>query len=148
MYQIGDSIEFNLLGSDEKWHQTKDYQGKVVILYTYPRDNTPGCTTQACTFRDLNQEFKDLNAVVLGLNHGSLKSHQGFVSKFELPFPLLIDQDFTLIEQLGAKKEENKVFRKTYILDETGKLEKVYDKVSPKNNPEEVLDYLRSRRSS
>ena len=146
MLKIGDYVPFNLPGSDNQQHSNKDYEGKILIIYTYPKDNTPGCTTQACTFRDLDKEFKNNNAVVLGLNHGSKKSHQGFISKYQLNSPLLIDEEFSLIEKLGAKKEENKVFRKTYIIDESGKLEKIYDTVSPKSNPDVVLTYIKSRK--
>lgn len=145
MIQIGEQVQFNLLGSDGKHHLNTDYLGKILVLYTYPKDNTPGCTAQACRFRDLNDDFKSLNAVVLGLNKDSLETHQRFIQKHELTFPLLIDEDLSFIEQLGAKKGDNKVYRKTYIIDESGKLEKVFDKVSPKKNPDEVLDYLRNR---
>lgn len=145
MINIGERVEFILEGSDGQTHRTKDYEGKVLILYTYPKDNTPGCTTQACTFRDLDAEFKKLNAVVLGLNKDSINTHQNFRSKFELPFTLLSDPDLKLIQQLGATKDEGKVARNTYIIDEVGNLEKIYTSVSPKNNPEEVLEYIKSR---
>lgn len=146
MYDIGDYVIFNLPGSDEKQHENTDYLGKVLVLFTYPRDNTPGCTTEACGFRDLTDDFTQLNSVVLGLNHNSLTSHQNFINKHQLTFPLLIDEDFALLEPLGAKKEEDKVYRKTFIIDEYGKLEKVFEEVSPKSHPNEVLGYLESRK--
>jgi len=145
MIQIGDKVEFSLLGSDGKTHRVTDYEGKVLILYTYPKDNTPGCTAQACGFRDLMKEYQAVNAVVLGLNADSVASHERFSTTYDLPFPLLTDPELSLIKPLGADKEGGRVLRKTYIIDESGVLEKVYDEVSPKNNPDEVLAYLKGR---
>lgn len=146
MYNNGDLINFSLPGSDQKTHNSSDYLGKILVLYTYPKDNTPGCTVEANGFKALNDEFIHLNAIVLGLNNNSLSSHQKFIKNYCLPFNLLIDEKLELIEQLGAKKENNKVFRKTYIIDEEGKLEKIYDKVNTKTHAEEVLSYLKGRK--
>lgn len=146
MLKIGDYVKLTLPGSDGKTHHTEDYQGKVIILYTYPKDLTPGCTTQACRFRDLTKEFSDLNAVILGLNKDDLKSHDKFTSKHQLTFPLLSDVNGELLKELGAL-EGNKIYRNTYVIDEEGKLEKVYVQVKASENPDEVLAYLKERKA-
>ncbi|MDF2699359.1 MAG: peroxiredoxin [Haloplasmataceae bacterium] len=145
MYQRGDYINFTLPGSDDKLHTTSDYKGQVIVLYTYPRDNTPGCTIEANGFKLLHDEFKKLNSIVLGLNNNTFASHQKFIEKYCLPFNLLIDENLELVEQLGAKKEESKVLRKTFIIDELGRLETVFDQVNTKSHAAEVLEYLKNR---
>lgn len=146
MINIGNYVSFNLPGSDGKNHRTEDYQGKVIVLYTYPKDLTPGCTNQACSFRNLNEEFKNHNAVILGLNKDSLKTHEKFVNKHQLSFPLLTDQDGELLNLLGALKD-NKLMRNTYIIDEEGKLELALTQVKASENPDDVLSYLKQRKS-
>ena len=146
MINIGNYVSFNLPGSDGKNHRTEDYQGKVIVLYTYPKDLTPGCTNQACSFRNLNEEFKNHNAVILGLNKDSLKTHEKFVNKHQLSFPLLTDQDGELLNLLGALKD-NKLMRNTYIIDEEGKLELALTQVKSSENPDDVLSYLKQRKS-
>ncbi len=145
MLKIGDYVNFILPGSDGLTHQTNDYEGKVLVLYTYPRDNTPGCTIEANGFKTLHDDFLKNNTIVLGLNNNTLQSHQKFINQYCLPFPLLIDKDLQLIEELNAKKEENKVFRKTFIINEKGQLEKIYDTVTVKTHAEEILNYIKSR---
>ncbi|NLC95466.1 MAG: peroxiredoxin [Bacilli bacterium] len=146
MFKIGDYIEFSLPGSDGRVHKTEDYKGKVIVLYTYPKDLTPGCTTQACRFRDLTKEFAELNAVILGLNKDDLQSHEKFINKHQLTFPLLSDVNGELLDKLGAK-EGSKVYRNTYVIDEEGELEKIYEQVKASENPDEVLAYLKERKA-
>ncbi len=127
-----------------------DYKGKKVILYFYPKDNTPGCTTEACNFRDLHADLSSLNAVVVGVSSDNGKSHQNFIAKFNLPFTLLSDSDHKLAAAYGAwdeKKLYGKIFkgiiRSTVIIDENGVIEKVFPKVKASEHGKEVLDYLR-----
>jgi peroxiredoxin Q/BCP len=107
----------------------KDLRGKRVVLYFYPKDNTSGCTAQACAFRDSYPQITDANAVVLGVSPDSAKSHQGFKSKFELPFPLLIDQDHAIAEKYGVWREKSMygrkymgILRSHFVIDEQGKV--------------------------
>jgi len=145
MLNIGDHVDFKLPGSDDKIHHIEEYMGKILVIYTYPKDDTPGCTIEARGFKDLNDEFKENNVIILGLNNNSLQSHQKFIDKYCLPFPLLIDKDLQLIERLGAKQEKSSVLRKKFIINEEGNLEKIYDNVSVKTHPEEILAYIKSR---
>src|SRR5512138_976305 len=98
--------EFTLAGSDGKEHRLADYAGKNVIIYFYPRDNTPGCTKEACGFRDLQAVLNDLDVVVLGVSRDSLKSHDKFIRDFGLPFLLLSDPDLTMMPAYGAYGEK------------------------------------------
>ncbi|ERJ13535.1 peroxiredoxin [Haloplasma contractile] len=145
MLQIGDYVDFNLPGTDGNDHKTEDYKGKVIVLYTYPRDNTPGCTVEAKRFRDLHEEIIKQNAIVIGINKNSMKSHHNFIDKHCLPFNLLVDKDLELLSVLGATKDETKVARKTYIISEKGDLENVFNTVKAKTHPNEVLEYLKNR---
>ena len=99
--------DFSLAGSDGKNHKLSDYRGKKVILYFYPKDNTPGCTTEACDFRDNINTINDLNAVVLGISKDNLNSHNKFIEKFNLPFVLLSDEDKTVCGLYDVIKEKN-----------------------------------------
>lgn len=145
MLTLGNYILFDLPGSDGKQHRTDDYKGKVIVLYTYPKDLTPGCTAQACRFRDLNGEFREQNAVVLGLNRDTINLHEKFINTHQLSFPLLSDKSGDLLTELGALIE-NKLFRNTYIIEEEGKLEKIFTQVKASENPDEVLTYLKDRK--
>jgi peroxiredoxin Q/BCP len=107
----------------------QDLRGKRVVLYFYPKDNTSGCTAQACAFRDSYPQIEDANAVVLGVSPDSAKSHQNFKTKFELPFPLLIDQDHALAEKYGVWREKSMygrkymgILRSHFVIDEQGKI--------------------------
>ncbi len=127
-----------------------DFLGKKVILYFYPRDNTPGCTRQACAFGEAFGEFEALNAVVIGVSKDSETSHQKFAEKFSLPFILLSDPDHQVLEAYGAWQEKKNygktsmgTVRCTYLIDEQGVIEKVMPKVKPDTNAQELLDYLR-----
>jgi thioredoxin-dependent peroxiredoxin len=107
----------------------KNLRGKRVVLYFYPKDNTTGCTAQACAFRDSYPAIEDANAIVLGVSPDSAKSHQNFKTKFELPFPLLIDQDHAIAEKYGVWREKSMygrkymgILRSHFVIDEKGKL--------------------------
>ena len=146
------SPAFTLEGSDGKKHSIKDYAGKKVVLYFYPRDNTPGCTKESCGFRDLNKDLADLNAVVLGVSKDSLKSHDKFISNFNLPFVLLSDPDTKMMEKYGAYGEKvlyGKTslgcIRSTVIVDEKGKIIRHWRKVpKAEAHPARVLDVLKN----
>ncbi|MBS5939218.1 thioredoxin-dependent thiol peroxidase [Clostridium sp.] len=142
--------DFSLAGSDGKTHKLSDYKGKKVILYFYPKDNTPGCTTEACDFRDNITTINDLNAVVLGISKDNLNSHNKFIEKFNLPFVLLSDEDKVVCELYDVIKEKNMYGRKTlgierstFIIDENGNLMKEFRKVKVKGHIEEVLEALK-----
>lgn len=127
-----------------------DFAGKRVVLYFYPKDNTPGCTRQACAFAAAYEEFKTLDAVVIGISRDSAASHQKFADKHGLPFILLSDPELTAIQAYGVWQEKKLygkvsmgVVRTTYVIDGHGVIEKVMPKVKPDTNAEEVLSYLR-----
>ena len=141
--------DFSLMGSDGKEHKLSDYRGKKVILYFYPKDNTPGCTTEACDFRDNIKEISNLNAIVLGISKDNLTSHNKFIEKFNLPFLLLSDEEKAVCALYDVIKEKNMygkkvlgIERSTFIIDESGNLIKEFRKVKVKGHIEEVLDNL------
>ena len=130
-----------------------DFAGKRVVLYFYPKDNTPGCTRQACAFAAAYEAFKTLDAVVIGVSRDSAASHQKFADKHGLPFILLSDPELTAIQAYGVWQEKKLygkvtmgVVRTTYVIDGHGVIEKVMPKVKPDTNAEEVLSYLREGR--
>ena len=127
-----------------------DFAGKKVVLYFYPRDNTPGCTRQACAFAGAFEEFKQIDAVVIGISKDSTASHKKFAEKHGLPFLLLSDPELTAIQAYGVWQEKKNygkvsmgVVRSTFIIDESGVVEKVMHKVKPDTNAAEVLAYLK-----
>jgi peroxiredoxin Q/BCP len=126
-----------------------DFKGKKVVLYFYPKDDTPGCTTQACSFRDEHSVFLKKGAVVLGVSPDSAKSHTKFIEKFSLPFPLLADEDKTIAQAYGVWMEKSMygkkymgVERSTFVIDGNGKLAAIYRKVKPAEHIAEVLAAL------
>jgi peroxiredoxin Q/BCP len=128
----------------------KDFRGKKVVLYFYPKDNTPGCTKQSCALRDNYAKFKKLDAVVLGVSPDSQKSHTKFKTKFDLPFPLLVDEDKKIIEAYDVWHEKSMygvkfmgVVRTTFIIDEKGKITHVFLKVKVPEHLEQVLKALK-----
>lgn len=138
--------EFKLMGSDNKEHSLDDYKGKKVILYFYPKDNTPGCSLEAQDFKNHYESFIDSNTVVLGVSRDNLKSHEKFINKYELPFVLLSDEDERACKAYDVLKEKNmfgkKVFgieRSTFVIDEEGKIIDVYRKVKVKGHVESLL---------
>lgn len=141
--------DFTLMGSDNQEHKLSQYRGKKVILYFYPRDNTPGCSTEACNFRDSNDVFINKNAIIIGISRDSLKSHTKFIEKFNLPFILLSDEKEEVCNLFNVIKEKNmygkKVFgieRSTFIINEEGILVKEYRKVKVKDHVSAVLKDL------
>lgn len=141
--------DFTLMGSDNQEHKLSQYRGKKVILYFYPRDNTPGCSTEACNFRDSNDVFINKNAIIIGISRDSLKSHTKFIEKFNLPFILLSDEKEEVCNLFNVIKEKNmygkNVFgieRSTFIINEEGILVKEYRKVKVKDHVSTVLKDL------
>ena len=144
--------EFTLPDKDGDQVSLSDFQGKKVILYFYPRDNTPGCTRQACAFAAAYEDFKSLDAVVIGISKDSAASHQKFAEKHGLPFLLLSDPELSAIQAYGVWQEKKMygkvsmgVVRSTYVIDEAGIIEKVMPKVKPDTNAAEILEYLRGK---
>ena len=138
---------FRLQDQSGKWHELKDYKGKWVVLYFYPKDDTPGCTTQACEFRDNIFAFRDAGAVILGISVDNVASHKAFSEKHSLPFPILADAEKktaaaygTLMKYLGIHELAR---RDTFIIDPQGRVAKHYVKVDPKGHSELVLTDLR-----
>lgn len=141
--------DFTLEADDGQSVRLSDFRGKTVVLYFYPKDDTPGCTTEACNFRDDYSVLLAAGAQVVGVSPDPVRSHVKFKDKYSLPFPLLSDPDHQVAEMYGAwgeKKMYGKTYmgiiRSTFILDAEGKLAKVFPKVSPKNHSQEVLDAL------
>ncbi len=141
--------KFKLISDEGKEVALSDFTGKKVVLYFYPKDNTPGCTREACDFRDNLAKFKKKGAVVLGVSRDSTASHQKFKAKFDLPFALLSDPETKVLEAYGAwgekvmyGKKVTGVIRSTVLIDEEGKIQKVWPKVKVDGHAEEVLGEL------
>jgi thioredoxin-dependent peroxiredoxin len=142
--------DFELPASNGETVRLSDFRGKNVVLYFYPKDMTPGCTTEACDFRDHHQKFIDLNAVILGVSTDSLERHEKFIEKYNLPFLLLADEDHKVAEKYGVwklKKNFGKEYmgieRSTFVIDKEGKLVKEWRKVKVKGHVEEALAYVK-----
>lgn len=152
MIQIGDYIpQFTLPDADGKIYTTADFAGKKTVVYFYPKDNTSGCTKQACAFSDAYGEFQKLNVNIVGISKDSVKSHQNFREKYSLPFILLSDPEKDVIQKFGVWKEKvlygkpyMGVARSSFVFDENGKLIQVYEKADPVKNASEILEYLKS----
>jgi thioredoxin-dependent peroxiredoxin len=141
--------DFKLQGDDGKTHTLKEFSGKTLILYFYPRDNTPGCTTQACDLRDSAAALKKSNAVVVGVSPDSVASHGKFRDKFNLNYLLLADPDHAVAEKYGAwgdkvlyGKQYKGIIRSTFVIDEKGKIAAAHYKVSPKGHAAMILEAL------
>ncbi len=137
---------FSLEDQDGKTHSLEQYQGKKVLIYFYPKDDTPGCTTEACNFRDNYKALVEAGLVVLGVSKDTVKSHKKFAEKFGLPFPLLADVDGTTCEAYGVWKKKKfmgreymGIERMSFLIDEKGNLAKIYESVKPKEHTQEVL---------
>ena len=145
--------EFRLAGTDGKEHSLSEYRGKTVVIYFYPRDNTPGCTKEACGFRDNHALLAGLNAVVLGVSKDSIKSHDKFIRDFNLPFTLLSDPDLTMMKAYSAFGEKimygkpvEGVIRSTVVVSPEGIVLKHWKKVAKaESHPQDVIKFLQSR---
>ena len=143
--------DFKALSNEGKEVSLKSYQGKKrVVLYFYPKDDTPGCTVEACSFRDTIKKIDQTDTVVLGVSPDNAQSHNKFIEKFKLPFILLSDENKKICENYGVwvkksmyGREYMGVARTTFIIGKDGKLEKVYEKVKPEGHAEEVLEFLK-----
>lgn len=141
---------FNLAGSDGKMHTLADYAGQTVVLYFYPKDDTPGCTKEACSFRDQHEAITDHNVVVLGVSRDPVEAHQRFINKYELPFVLLSDPDAKVMRTYGAfgtkklyGKEVQGIIRSTVVIGPDGKIIKRWEKVpNAETHPAAVLKSL------
>jgi peroxiredoxin Q/BCP len=145
--KIGDAAPF-FSGKNQNGETISltDYKGKKVVLYFYPKDNTPGCTAEACNLRDNHHDLIDKGYVVIGVSPDSEKSHQKFIGKFELPFDLIADTEKEILEAYNAWGEKSMygkiymgVLRKTYIIDEDGKIENIIEKVKTKDHTSQIL---------
>lgn len=148
---IGEKVpSITLPASSGKEISLEDYKGKNIVLYFYPKDMTPGCTTEACDFRDLSEEWEKANAVILGVSPDPLKKHEAFIEKHGLPFPLLSDEEKTAAEAFGVwqlkktfGKEYMGIVRSTFLINEEGILVKEWRNVRVKNHAEQVLHSLK-----
>ncbi len=130
----------------------KDYAGKSrIVLYFYPKDDTPGCTVEACAFRDNVKKIESQDAVVLGVSPDGVDSHNKFIQKFKLPFLLLADEDKSICQDYGVwvkksmyGREYMGVARTTFVVGKDGKIEKIYEKVKPEGHAEEILEFLKN----
>jgi peroxiredoxin Q/BCP len=150
--QIDDKApDFSLSGQDGRTVSLKSLKGRQVVLYFYPKDDTPGCTKEACGFRDSMSTIEKANTVVLGVSMDDAESHQKFIKKYSLPFTLLCDEDGTVSKAYGVYKKKNmygKIYwgieRSTFILDETGKLKAIFRKVKVEGHIGEVQAALKA----
>ncbi|BBB48373.1 thioredoxin-dependent thiol peroxidase [Pelolinea submarina] len=141
--------DFSLVDEKGNTVSLADFKGKPVVLYFYPKDDTPGCTTEACSFRDDYSQYKEAGAVILGVSPDSEKSHAKFASKHQLPFTLLVDEDHKICEAYGVwgrkkfmGREYDGVFRTTFLIDKSGNIAKVFEGVKPAVHSAEVLQAL------
>ncbi len=141
--------DFSLPDQNGTVHTLSEYAGKKVILYFYPRDNTPGCTKQACGFSELQPQFAEKGAVVLGISKDSVASHKRFEEKYQLGFTLLSDPELAVIQAYDVWKEKKNygkvgmgVVRTTYLIDENGMIVQAFDKVKAAENPDQMLKVL------
>jgi thioredoxin-dependent peroxiredoxin len=139
-----------LKNQDGKKISLNDFKGKNIVLYFYPKDNTSGCTKEACNFRDEFSDFKKLKAVILGVSPDSVESHKKFAEKYDLPFNLLSDEKKQVLEKYGVWKEKSMYGRKymgversTFIIDKTGKVRKIFRKVKVADHNKEVMETLK-----
>ena len=152
MPEIGKKApDFEAVAHNNQRIKLSDFIGKTVVLYFYPKDMTPGCTMEACSFRDQHPEFEKLDAVVLGVSGDSISRHQTFSEKYQLPFLLIADEDHAIAMAYGVWKEKMLfgktslgIERSTFLIDKEGILRKVWRKVKVKGHAEEVLDSIRN----
>lgn len=145
------AIDFTLPDENGKELTLSSFLGRKVVIYFYPKDNTPGCTKQACAFRNTFDEFEKENVVVIGISKDSVKSHKNFKEKYQLPFILLSDVNHEVIEKYDCWKEKKLygktymgITRSTYVLDENGKIIKTFEKATPDTNALDILNFLKT----
>ena len=151
MLEIGmKAPDFTLNDKDGNAVSLSDFSGKKIVLYFYPKDNTPGCTRQACAFAAAYEGFKAKDVVVIGISKDSVTSHQKFAQKYNLPFILLSDPELQAIDVYGVWQEKKLygkvsmgVVRTTFLIDENGLIEKIMPKVKPDTNASEILQYIK-----
>jgi peroxiredoxin Q/BCP len=147
MLKVGDSApEFDALTHSGSKVSSNSQKGKKYVIYFYPKDNTPGCIKEACSIRDNYQIFLDKGISVFGVSGGNSQSHQRFIDKYNLPFPLLMDEKLDLAKKYGAFKRGNRVARITYLVDENGIIEGIfglegYDKVKSAEHATQIIDF-------
>ena len=141
--------EFSLLDENEQIHRLKEYRGRTVLLYFYPKDDTPGCTTEACNFRDDYSAYQEAGVVILGVSPDTSKKHTKFKAKYDLPFTLLADTDHQVCDLYGVwgpkkfmGRDYEGVHRTTFLIDPDGVVQKVFENVKPANHSEEILSIL------
>ena len=144
--QIGDTVDFELQDQDGNMVRLSQFQGSPVVLFFYPRADTPGCTIEACEFRDLEMKMKHAGAVVLGISRDPVRAQKKFAEKFSLPFPLLADPELTVCKQFDVVSEGSmygkpvtKIERATFVFDREGKLQAEFRKVKPEGHAAEML---------
>jgi len=150
MLEVGTKVKnFKLPDADGHLHELKEYLGKRIVIYFYPKDNTSGCTRQACAFRDNFEAFKEKDVVVIGISKDSPESHKKFINDYQLPFILLSDETIEVCKYFGVYVEKsmygNKymgVSRSTFVLDQDGVVTHVFKKASPKENASKILKVL------
>lgn len=151
MLEVGNKApDFSLLNQDGKKISLKDFKGNKIILYFYPKDDTSGCTKEACSFNDDLPKFNKIEAVILGVSPDSVKSHKKFSEKYKLKFDLLADEGKEVVELYGVWKEKSMYGRKymgvertTFIIDEKGKIKKIFNKVKVDGHNKEVMEALK-----
>jgi peroxiredoxin Q/BCP len=141
--------DFTGTATDGREVSLSDFKGKNVVLYFYPRDDTPGCTKESCAFRDVFSAFKEKGAVILGVSIDSMKSHAKFTEKYKLPFPLLADEDKKIVQAYGVWGQKSFLGRKymgthrvTFLIGKDGRIMKIWPKVKPEVHAREVLGFL------
>lgn len=149
MLKEGDGApDFELDGSDGAKHRLKEFSGKYLVLYFYPKDNTPGCTIEANEFNKKLEDIRKLGAEVVGVSKDDLKSHDKFKDKYGLKFLLLSDTGSEMIKKYGAYGDRGifgiGTLRNTYVIGKDGKVAKIYEKVKPKGHADEVIEFLKS----
>ena len=145
---IGDKApDFEVNNQNSEKTKLSDFKGKKVVLYFYPKDNTPGCTAESCNLRDNYQQLKAAGYEILGVSPDSEKSHQNFIKKYELPFTLLVDTEKDILQKYDVWKEKSMYGRKymgtvrtTFIIDENGKIERIINKVNTKDHTNQILN--------
>lgn len=149
--ELDQAPSFTLKNQNDEEINLENYRGKKVVLYFYPKDDTPGCTAQACSFRDYNDLLKEMNVATLGVSFDDLDSHDAFYKKYNLNFDILSDVDKSVAKAYGVTKEKNLlgkkllgISRSTFIIDEDGLIEKAMYKVDAKDNPKEIYEYFKN----